>query len=293
MKKKRNNTLARRERVARAFAHQEADRCPMQISFTSEFEDRLKQEKRFREMALENERSADQPFFTEQVLGEDILVAWYGTKGWTDLGLQPGEEFVDEWQVKRKAVEYCTRFGRGIYSEFVGHPLAEEKSLTEYVPPDPYDPDIYRNCQIALNKFRHDYYIVGATVTTIFEKAWALRGYDRLLIDFVEDPDLAEAILAIPYHYNLTIAREMVKMGVDMIWTGDDVGTQHGMLISPELWRRFFKPKMAHYFAELKALNPALKIAYHSDGDICAARLHGPGLAEKEIWKEALLLGKH
>jgi uroporphyrinogen-III decarboxylase len=40
------------------------------------------------------------------------------------------------------------------------------------------------------------------------------------------------------------------------------------MLISPQMWRRFFKPRMAELFADLKGINSGLKIAYHSDGNI-------------------------
>jgi uroporphyrinogen-III decarboxylase len=46
------------------------------------------------------------------------------------------------------------------------------------------------------------------------------------------------------------------------------VGAQHAMIISPKMWRRFFKPRMAHFIAELKAINPQVKVAYHSDGQI-------------------------
>ena len=53
-----------------------------------------------------------------------------------------------------------------------------------------------------------------------------------------------------------------------MIWTGDDIGGQSAMMLSPALWRRLFKPRMAKFFAELKRLNPNVKIAYHSDGVI-------------------------
>jgi uroporphyrinogen-III decarboxylase len=106
------------------------------------------------------------------------------------------------------------------------------------------------------------------TVTTIFETAWALRGYEQLMVDFVQNPDLAEHILDIPYRYHLTAAKKLVEMGVDMIWTGDDVGMQTGMLISPRIWRKFFKPRMANFIASLKAINPQVKVAYHSDGNI-------------------------
>jgi len=108
------------------------------------------------------------------------------------------------------------------------------------------------------------------TVTTIFETGWALRGYEQMLMDFATNPDLAERILNIPYPYHLTAAKKLVEMGVDMIWTGDDVGMQTGMLISPKTWRRFLKPKMAHFIASLKAINPQVKVAYHSDGNVSA-----------------------
>jgi uroporphyrinogen-III decarboxylase len=84
----------------------------------------------------------------------------------------------------------------------------------------------------------------------------------------VADPDLADRILELPYRYHLAAARKLVEMGVDMIWTGDDVGAQHGMLISPRHWRQFLKPRMATFVAELKAINPDVRIAYHSDGNI-------------------------
>ena len=106
------------------------------------------------------------------------------------------------------------------------------------------------------------------TVTTIFETAWALRGYEKMLIDFALNPDLVERILDIPYHYHLTAAKKLTEMGVDMIWTGDDIGAQNAMLISPKMWRKFLKPRMANFISELKAINPQVKVAYHSDGAI-------------------------
>ena len=66
----------------------------------------------------------------------------------------------------------------------------------------------------------------------------------------------------------LTAAKKLVELGVDMIWIGDDVGAQERMLISPKHWRRFLKPRLANFIAELKAINPQVKVAYHSDGNI-------------------------
>ncbi len=53
-----------------------------------------------------------------------------------------------------------------------------------------------------------------------------------------------------------------------MIWTGDDIGSQRGMLIAPDTWRRFLKPRMAEFVSRVKAIKPDLLVAYHTDGDV-------------------------
>jgi len=53
-----------------------------------------------------------------------------------------------------------------------------------------------------------------------------------------------------------------------MIWTGDDVGAQDALIMSPRMWRRFLRPRMAEFIATIKGINPRLKVAYHSDGYI-------------------------
>ena len=88
------------------------------------------------------------------------------------------------------------------------------------------------------------------------------------MMDFVAEPELAEAAPRDPVPPSPPGRRAADGMGVDMIWTGDDVGMQTGMLISPALWRRFLKPRMAELIARVKAINPAVKVAYHSDGMI-------------------------
>jgi uroporphyrinogen-III decarboxylase len=117
-----------------------------------------------------------------------------------------------------------------------------------------------------IREYGREYFIVGVTVTTVLETAIALRGAEQLMMDLAADPELADTILDIPFKYHLTAAKKLVEKGVDMIWTGDDVGAQGSMIISPAMWRRAFKPRMAEFFSALKRINPNVKIAYHSDG---------------------------
>ena len=136
------------------------------------------------------------------------------------------------------------------------------------MPPDPHRPELYADSERVIREYGDEYWIVGVTVTTIWETAWALRGYERLLMDLLVDPDLAERILEIPFRYHLAAAERLVSMGVDMLWTGDDIGSQRGMLIAPDTWRRFFKPRMAELVSRVKAIKPDLLVAYHTDGDV-------------------------
>jgi uroporphyrinogen-III decarboxylase len=137
-----------------------------------------------------------------------------------------------------------------------------------YRAPDPGRPALYSDAIQLIQDFKSEYWIVGSTVTTIFETAWALRGFEKMLSDFLINPELAEAILNIPFQYHLSAARKLVELGVDMIWIGDDVGTQTGMLLSPRTWRKFLKPKLSEFITTLTRIRPELKIAYHSDGNI-------------------------
>jgi uroporphyrinogen-III decarboxylase len=149
-----------------------------------------------------------------------------------------------------------------------GHPLADDAAIAGYVPPDPGRPGLYDETARTIREFGRDYWIVGVAVTTIWETAWALRGLERLFLDLVEAPDTAEAVLDIPFRYHLAVAKRLAGMGVDMVWLGDDVGGQTGMIMSPRLWRRFLKPRLASIIAETKAVRPGVKVAYHSDGDV-------------------------
>ncbi len=263
--------MKHRDRVMAALNHEEPDRCPMQVSFTPEFAERLRADLAMTEKVFNLSRPMHNPhgggntYELERALGEDMLLT---SVGWANSYYQAGEIYTDEWGVTWKSVPYETPYGIGHYTEMIGHPLADDGAISQYRAPDPNRPELYDDARWTLEHLKDEYWIVGVTVTTIWETAWALRGYDQMLTDLVANPDLAECILDIPYNYHLTAAKRLVEMGVDMIWIGDDVGAQRSMLISPRHWRRFLKPRLAEFIGSLKSINPRLKVAYHSDGTI-------------------------
>lgn len=87
-------------------------------------------------------------------------------------------------------------------------------------------------------------------------------------MDLVVEKPYVFALMDKVLEYHFACGKKMIELGVDMIWTGDDFGTQKGMMISPNLWREVFKPRMQHLFKELKRMNPKVEMAYHSCGSI-------------------------
>jgi len=101
-----------------------------------------------------------------------------------------------------------------------------------------------------------------------FECAWLLRGLDGILMDFALRPEFAEALLDRIVELSAEVARRYAEAGVDMLYTGDDVGTQRGLMMSPDTYRRFLKPRLASVIAAARRVNPKVHVFYHSDGKI-------------------------
>jgi uroporphyrinogen decarboxylase len=259
--------MKHRDRVLTALNHQEPDRCPMQISFTPEFAVRLGADLQLKGQGIHNPHGGGNTYELERLLDEDMLLTSVGwVNGYYQNGYQDVDSYQDEWGVTWRTIEYQTRFGKGKYTEPFGHPLADDRELEKYLAPDPDRPHLYAEAERVIREYKSEYWIVGVTPTTIFETAWALRGYEQLLVDMAAHPDKAKLVLDLPFYYHMTVTQHLVRLGVDMIWLGDDVGGQNSMLMSPKMWRAYLKPPMAELIASLRAINPYIKIAYHTDG---------------------------
>ena len=112
---------------------------------------------------------------------------------------------------------------------------------------------------------------------TIFETSWRMRGMENMLADLLVNPDLASYHLDKLTEMAVDNARFLGSCGIDMLHTSDDVATQRGMMMSPDAWRRWFKPRLGAVIAAARERNPNLHVWYHSDGD-CRAII--PDLVE-------------
>ena len=101
----------------------------------------------------------------------------------------------------------------------------------------------------------------------IFERYQLLLGFEDALCSFYEYPDETEEILETLTQFKIDlIDRIMTYLKPDAILYMDDIGTQKGPLISPDIWREFIFEKDRRIFRTIRS-HGALSI-YHSCGKI-------------------------
>ena len=190
----------------------------------------------------------------------------------------PAEQ--DIWGVVRQAVSY----GPASYSEIVGYPLAAVRSareLDDYPWPTTalFDygalPHLARQAQAGGER------CLMIANGNVFESAWYMRGFERLFIDFLDNPDLAHGILRrIAAFYGAHFERILSAAPgcIDLAFTADDLGGQNGLLMSLPMWEEFIKP----YHVQLNQLihRFGVRVIYHSDGAVMEAV---PGLLDMGI----------
>ena len=176
-----------------------------------------------------------------------------------------GELEFDVWGVGRKKVEYK----QGSYMEIAYSPLAEAKTAADV---DNYDwPDVeqldfsgmVRQCE----KYAH--YALSVSQWTIFEHAWAMRGFENFLLDLALNEKLAGAVISHIEQFNwqvITRTLEVAGGHIQLFGSGDDFGSQDSLLMSVETWQKYFAPGYSRAY-EL-AHGRGLKTWMHCDGAV-------------------------
>jgi uroporphyrinogen decarboxylase len=129
-------------------------------------------------------------------------------------------------------------------------------------------PECHRHLEAEVARWHEQGFFVDGFAGHIYETAWQLIGLDKMLESMVTNPALVEALLERITEHACFRARRLAEAGVDMLRTGDDVGMQTGMMMHPDLWRRFLKPRLRRVIEAARSVRPDLPVWYHSDGHI-------------------------
>lgn len=149
-----------------------------------------------------------------------------------------------------------------------GHPLADlPDALGRYVWPDPDDPRICSTIyQQAEGWDGEATFLVGSHRDTLWEKSYMLVGMESMMVSFHLAPTAAREVLHRIMDFHLGIARHYAAVGVEMVTMTDDLGTQRGLLLSPQIIDEFLMPEYARLFAFYK--DRGVLVNFHSCGHI-------------------------
>ncbi|MDH5439006.1 MAG: hypothetical protein OEY31_00190 [Candidatus Bathyarchaeota archaeon] len=167
---------------------------------------------------------------------------------------------------------YCDHFGvtfgrfMGFSTRPIEHPLANANvdGLENYEFPDPESLSLGPIDRF-VRKDGDEYALMSGFSFTLFERAWTLRGFAQILADFYLYPSFVERLLDKITDYGVELARRIVEKPIDIYWIGDDYSDQRGMLMSPAIWRKFIKPRLAR-IADV-ARRKDIPTFLHTDGN--------------------------
>lgn len=124
----------------------------------------------------------------------------------------------------------------------VENPLADWANLRNYEFPSPSGTDkFFAKLKKAFirypDRFKVIYIDPGPFYTASF-----IVGYEKLLVSLYTDLDKVKYLFDGIINYYLEVVRRSKAIGADMVTVWDTFACQSGLLFSPTLWRRHFKP---------------------------------------------------
>lgn len=197
-----------------------------------------------------------------------------------------GEYFRDNWG----CLWYNTQ--EGLEGQVVGHPLEDWNALAQYRLPDPLvsnergdDPKDWQKITADLEKRKQEGKVVFGNGERLFDRLYFLRGFENLMFDFAEErPELEELIERLEM-YEMTLVKKYLSLGVDLMGFHTDFGTQTGLMISPNSFRRYIKPLFYNLFQTCR--KAGVHVLLSSDGRLleivddlieCGVSVHDPQL---------------
>ncbi len=180
-------------------------------------------------------------------------------------GMNPGTT-IDAWGVAHEpgseSAKHMTR---------MHHPLQNADSMTElesYPWPafrEGYESRIREKIQEIQNR---DLVVHGSIGSPVWEYSWFIRGMEPLMMDMMSEDPMAEYILDKVTAVSRQAAVTFASSGADILHMGDDVGMQHSLMMSEEMFSTWILPRIAEVIHAAKSIKPDMLVFFHSCGYI-------------------------
>jgi len=249
--------MTSRERVLKAIRRQGPDRTPFEIGFTPTAMEK------FREAAGTEDTDS---FFRIDTRGAGPTAPTKPDYAAYYEGRDINPNHIDLFGVARVPGSYY-------HFTHTESPLAGKPAdmVYDYPMPDYTLDELWTDVAANVEELHEQGFAVnGWGCGHVYETAWQIRGLEDFLMDLHTDPEAMAHLVGRLDELRIFCARRLAEAGVDVIKLGDDIATQKGMVMRPEMWREFLKPGLARAIKAAKDANPDVLTWYHTDGDATA-----------------------
>jgi uroporphyrinogen decarboxylase len=274
-------TLTSRERLRLALSHQEPDRVPIDVTYTSKPYIDVRKELG---LPIQDVRRDvwDVVYPTldaVEALGCDVF--WVGLRGGSGqkkFNFETDDSYTSEYGVTFRKV----RRPDGEWQfEMREHPFTEPSmdQIESFPWPDPLDPARYEGVEDYVRQVYEttDFALCARLGGNIWELANYMAGQEKWLMYLPLHPDFCVALMQKAADIQKVLYREgirrigkylsLIRLG------GEDFGTQGGLLISPKMFRSMVKPILKDAYLSVKGWladvgNYDCKLLFHCCGGI-------------------------
>lgn len=269
--------ISHRDRVLTALEHKKTDRVPLDLGGTQtgilvEPYNALKKSLGIKSHTYVSNILLGLAQIEEQVLNRFDIDFRHVLPRQSDkfkLKLNQDDSFYDEFGTLWK------RPSDGYYYDMIDYPLksCSIEDLSKYEWPNPIDSGRIRGVREELEKLSTETdFAIEAGLVGLWESSWFLVGLEHWLVSLNDNPDFVETLLDQTllflkqlHGYYLDVAGQYLHLVT--LW--DDYGTQSASLISPKMWQKLVKPRLAELVSLIRSKTNAY-IGIHSCGSIQA-----------------------
>ncbi len=144
-------------------------------------------------------------------------------------------------------------------------PLISEPDMSGYTFPDPHDQRFFANIEPSIEA-KPDMFRLFQIGFSLYERAWALRGMENILMDFFMNKSFAHELLESIADYNIKQIEKALTYDIDAVYFGDDWGQQNGLIMGADLWHEFIYPQLKRMYKVVRDAGKYVMI--HSCGDV-------------------------
>jgi uroporphyrinogen decarboxylase len=116
----------------------------------------------------------------------------------------------------------------------------------------------------------HDrgYAVCGMYFMGVYEQAKDWLGDAAAMLAPYDDARGFAALLDKIVEWKCSLYGAYAAAGADIVWIGDDLGTQRSLVMRPEQYRQWYRPRHEQIVRHLRSIRPEVKVAFHCCGHV-------------------------